>query len=476
MHRGIRSTLPEQKVQLASDLLQKDTWIHGILSSAEVQEPRLSITAESTSRSPSIQRFASSTNEGVLSPNPTLLTGLANHARASIPPSTQSISTSSPYNFDAKTQLEYPSVSSLSSLSLAVGDTQKKNVSPQAGMACAGSKTLFSNLPELMATQSDKKEETKTSCSNCKTTQTSLWRKGVHGEPVCNACGLFYKLHGSLRPLSLKTNVIRKRNRVSKKALTMLTEKPTGKPVPITTNMNRDTKVLSHLQHVNTGLYGSFPGHTISEPASTSYPRSPSQSQPTASIHHIRRSQSTSAQSSLPSLVPSSVSSSSGQLSSASSSLFTGTQTLRPPFKRVRQDEPDDAYPSDYLPLQTVALNTDGALGPIAMGLRNPSLESSQSGFGPMLYSPQSDPLVPFLSPFVTNEKNQPAQNDQGVTPPRDTNASLSSFNFSDVMLMSRMMTSEDPLGLGTENFVESLYGSREAVGDMDGWDRAYHW
>ena len=28
-----------------------------------------------------------------------------------------------------------------------------------------------------------------------------------------NACGLFYKLHGVVRPLSLKTDVIKKRNR-----------------------------------------------------------------------------------------------------------------------------------------------------------------------------------------------------------------------------------------------------------------------
>ena len=34
-----------------------------------------------------------------------------------------------------------------------------------------------------------------TSCANCKTTQTTLWRRNHNGEPVCNACGLYYKLH-----------------------------------------------------------------------------------------------------------------------------------------------------------------------------------------------------------------------------------------------------------------------------------------
>ncbi|ORX92011.1 GATA-domain-containing protein, partial [Basidiobolus meristosporus CBS 931.73] len=51
-------------------------------------------------------------------------------------------------------------------------------------------------------------------CSNCQTTTTPLWRRNPQdGEPLCNACGLFLKLHGIVRPLSLKSNVIKKRNR-----------------------------------------------------------------------------------------------------------------------------------------------------------------------------------------------------------------------------------------------------------------------
>ncbi|KAI2798403.1 Trans-acting T-cell-specific transcription factor GATA-3, partial [Blomia tropicalis] len=37
-----------------------------------------------------------------------------------------------------------------------------------------------------------------TSCANCKTTTTTLWRRNHNGEPVCNACGLYYKLHNFL--------------------------------------------------------------------------------------------------------------------------------------------------------------------------------------------------------------------------------------------------------------------------------------
>ncbi|PVU85056.1 hypothetical protein BB559_007229 [Furculomyces boomerangus] len=55
----------------------------------------------------------------------------------------------------------------------------------------------------------------KTLCSNCSAWKTPLWRRDPEGKPLCNACGLFFKLHGVTRPLSLKTNVIKKRNRGS---------------------------------------------------------------------------------------------------------------------------------------------------------------------------------------------------------------------------------------------------------------------
>ncbi|RPA81803.1 global nitrogen regulator protein, partial [Ascobolus immersus RN42] len=50
-------------------------------------------------------------------------------------------------------------------------------------------------------------------CTNCATQTTPLWRRNADGQPLCNACGLFLKLHGVVRPLSLKTDVIKKRNR-----------------------------------------------------------------------------------------------------------------------------------------------------------------------------------------------------------------------------------------------------------------------
>ncbi|CAB3411603.1 unnamed protein product [Caenorhabditis bovis] len=41
-------------------------------------------------------------------------------------------------------------------------------------------------------------------CSNCQGTNTTLWRRNQDGEPVCNACGLYYKLHNIPRPVSMK--------------------------------------------------------------------------------------------------------------------------------------------------------------------------------------------------------------------------------------------------------------------------------
>ncbi|XP_047529933.1 uncharacterized protein LOC125066070 isoform X1 [Vanessa atalanta] len=51
------------------------------------------------------------------------------------------------------------------------------------------------------------------SCSNCGTHTTTIWRRDARGEMVCNACGLYYKLHGVPRPTAMRRDTIHTRRR-----------------------------------------------------------------------------------------------------------------------------------------------------------------------------------------------------------------------------------------------------------------------
>ena len=60
-------------------------------------------------------------------------------------------------------------------------------------------------------------------CANCGTNNTVLWRKGPDGQsPLCNPCGLFYKLHGTHRSPE-KRKEIHRRNRAGKKRFSIST-------------------------------------------------------------------------------------------------------------------------------------------------------------------------------------------------------------------------------------------------------------
>ncbi|KAF8927192.1 putative electron transfer flavoprotein subunit [Dissophora ornata] len=51
-------------------------------------------------------------------------------------------------------------------------------------------------------------------CANCRTTTTPLWRRDSAGNTICNACGLYFKLHNVHRPVTMKRAVIKRRKRV----------------------------------------------------------------------------------------------------------------------------------------------------------------------------------------------------------------------------------------------------------------------
>lgn len=48
-----------------------------------------------------------------------------------------------------------------------------------------------------MSTQSNPYQ---TQCAHCKSFKSPLWRRGEHGEMLCNACGLYWRNHRTMRP------------------------------------------------------------------------------------------------------------------------------------------------------------------------------------------------------------------------------------------------------------------------------------
>ncbi|XP_023035426.1 box A-binding factor isoform X2 [Drosophila willistoni] len=87
------------------------------------------------------------------------------------------------------------------------------------------------------------------SCSNCLTTYTSLWRRNPSGEPVCNACGLYFKLHNVARPLTMKKDTIQKRKRKPKGTKSEKSKKKT-----IVSHNSIETSNNNNLSCQNTGL------------------------------------------------------------------------------------------------------------------------------------------------------------------------------------------------------------------------------
>ncbi|KAH8408183.1 hypothetical protein KR222_006614 [Zaprionus bogoriensis] len=88
--------------------------------------------------------------------------------------------------------------------------------------SCVRSESVTSALAEGMKDKKGLKSNSNTvlstsqkdmSCSNCGTLTTTIWRRSVRGEMVCNACGLYFKLHGVNRPHSMRRDTIHTRRR-----------------------------------------------------------------------------------------------------------------------------------------------------------------------------------------------------------------------------------------------------------------------
>ncbi|KAK9761573.1 hypothetical protein K7432_013432 [Basidiobolus ranarum] len=56
-------------------------------------------------------------------------------------------------------------------------------------------------------------DEATIECVNCHQTKTPLWRKNDKGQPICNACGLYSRLHHKDRPVTMRKSKIQRRRR-----------------------------------------------------------------------------------------------------------------------------------------------------------------------------------------------------------------------------------------------------------------------
>lgn len=96
-------------------------------------------------------------------------------------------------------------------------------IEPNSG---AASPQLLKNVPAPQQSQTPQQQQSPQnqnsqqnsqqkdmSCTNCGTTTTTIWRRNIRGEMVCNACGLYFKLHGVNRPHTMRRDTIHTRRR-----------------------------------------------------------------------------------------------------------------------------------------------------------------------------------------------------------------------------------------------------------------------
>ncbi|XP_061764558.1 zinc finger transcription factor Trps1 isoform X1 [Nerophis ophidion] len=120
----------------------------------------------------------------------------------------------------------------------AIGGEKLSQIPPQQQYAGGGSGSVGGQEGKAAKEESQsllrRRRGSGVFCANCLTTKTSLWRKNANGGYVCNACGLYQKLHSTPRPLNIiKQNngeqIIRRRTRKRLNPETLPPENPAPK-------------------------------------------------------------------------------------------------------------------------------------------------------------------------------------------------------------------------------------------------------
>ncbi|XP_073984849.1 uncharacterized protein isoform X3 [Rhodnius prolixus] len=165
----------------------------------------------------------------------------------------------------ASTHNAYPAAASLSALASTPGGGEVfKSSLYQNAQALYTRPQVSSTYDEKPSRRLSASRRAGVTCTNCSTSATSLWRRNTQGEPVCNACGLYFKLHGVNRPLAMKKDSIQTRKRKPKGSNKNATAHTTSRMLKLEQH-NGFSDPRSTVPNITNNLaYPIYPAHSLS--------------------------------------------------------------------------------------------------------------------------------------------------------------------------------------------------------------------